>query len=66
MFKSVTTITKILFGVTVALAGATTVSALRTARLPSAAVIAVSANALRLKLSAKRPKIKPQFLSTLL
>ena len=29
MFKSVTTITKILFGVTVALAGATTVSALK-------------------------------------
>ena len=29
MFKSVTTITKTLFGVTVALAGATTVSALK-------------------------------------
>ena len=29
MFKSVTTITKILFGVTVALVGATTVSALK-------------------------------------
>ena len=29
MFKSVATITKILFGVTVALAGATTVSALK-------------------------------------
>ena len=29
MFKSVTTITKILFGITVALAGATTVSALK-------------------------------------
>ena len=29
MFKSVTTITKILFGVAVALAGATTVSALK-------------------------------------
>lgn len=29
MFKSVTTITKILFGVTIALAGATTVSALK-------------------------------------
>ena len=29
MFKSVTTIAKILFGVTVALAGATTVSALK-------------------------------------
>ena len=29
MFKSITTITKILFGVTVALAGATTVSALK-------------------------------------
>ena len=29
MFKSVTTITKILFGVTVALAGGTTVSALK-------------------------------------
>ena len=29
MFKSVTTITKILFGVTVALAGATTVSAVK-------------------------------------
>ena len=37
MFKSVTTITKILFGVTVALAGATTVSALKDKKAAKAA-----------------------------
>ena len=37
MFKSVTTITKILFGVTVALAGATTVSALKDHKAAKAA-----------------------------